>query len=203
MKRLIALTLAVALSACAPVNFVGDAPAIEVTSETPDRFELPARFAFARTVNGTVAAAGAREAKLWADLADQSQSLGTFTPLVSGETQRYRTRNHWRQIDERRDVLIDAARAQRYTYLILVAMNSSTGTADISLLHVASGGVMATAQATSPEGGRSGFWGNGLNNPKRLERQTLRIARAARPVLAEMLQGVAQRSTRPQHEPAS
>ena len=89
--------------------------------------------------------------------------------------------------------MIEAARQQRYNYLIMVRMYPETGSADVSLLDVGSSGAMATAQAVVPSGGQNGFWGGQINNPARLERATLKIAKATIPVVEEILLGAAKR----------
>ena len=155
------------LSACSAPHFVGDAPPVPVTSRTPEHFELPARFALARVVYGRIQAPGTEEEALWEDLAKRSESLGSFTPLITSDVGR------WYDTEENP---IKAARQQRYNYLLVVRMYPSTGSADVALLDVGSGGVMATAQAVATNGGQNGFWGRGINNPARLERATLKIA---------------------------
>lgn len=179
----IALSLAV-LSACSTPSFVVDAEPVPVTSTAPDHFELPARFAVARTVYGRTQATGSAEAAIWEALTNRTASLGDFSPLVIQETGfGYSQKN----------TLVDNAREQRYNYLLLVRMDPALGTADIVLFDTGSGAVMATAQAISPDGGRRGFWGGRIRNPNRLERATLRIAEAAVPVVDELLEGVARR----------
>ncbi len=83
MKLVIVAFLVALLGACSTPNFVGDAPPVPVTSETPPYFELPARFALARVVYGVPQAAGVEETALWTELADRSETLGSFAPLVS------------------------------------------------------------------------------------------------------------------------
>ena len=184
MKFMIVICSIALLCACSSPNFVGDAAPVPVTSTTPDHFELPARFAVARYVYGQTQTSGAKEAALWTDLAHRAKDLGSFTPLISSD-QPYQSgpRTH----------MIESARQQRYTYLLVVRMNPSEGSADVSLVHVGSGGVMATAQATSPSGGQKGFWGGRINNPARLDRQTLKIAQSTLPIVEEMLRGAALR----------
>lgn len=148
MKYMLIVCLAALLSACSTSSFVGDAPPVRMTDQTPGHFELPARFALARTVYGAAQPAGAEETALWADLVKRADSLGSFTPLVSGASL---------QAGSRQDNLIAIARRQRYKYLMLVRMHPETGSADVVLYHVGSGGVMATAQAVSPGGGQRGF----------------------------------------------
>ncbi|PYE85776.1 hypothetical protein [Pseudoroseicyclus aestuarii] len=184
MKILLIACLAACLGGCSAPNFVGDAAPISQVEETPDRFELPARFALARSVYGHAIPAGADEAALWTDLAERASSLGSFTPLVSSGMPSARGGTA---------ALIETARQQRYAYLILLRMQPETGSADIVLYHTASGGVMATAQAVSPAGGRRGFWGGPIRNPAQLERVTADIAQAALPVVEEMLRGIARR----------
>lgn len=82
-------------------------------------------------------------------------------------------------------------------YLVLVQMFPSTGSTDVALVDVGSGGVMATVQAVSPAGGPRGFWGGQIGNPSRLEGATLNIARATAPAIEEMLRGVAIGITKP------
>ena len=184
MKRYtIALGLII-LSACSTPSFVSDAQPVLTTSTAPDYFELPARFAVARTVYGSPQAASSVEAAIWEDLANRSEGLGSFRPLVTKETYfKYSTK----------DSLVKNAREQRYNYLLLVRMYPALGTADIVLFDTGSGAVMVTAQATSPDGGQRGFWGGQIRNPARLERATLKIAEAAAPVVEELLRGVAKR----------
>jgi hypothetical protein len=184
MKLLIIICFTALIGACSSPNFVGDAPPVPVTSRTPEHFELPARFAFARVVYGTTQTAGAEEAALWTDLADRSKALGSFAPLIGGVPL---------QVYGKYANLIETARAQRFNYLILVKMNPSTGSADIVLYDVGSGGVMVTMQAISPDGGQRGFWGGRIRKPARLERATLKIAKAAVPAVEEVLRGVAKR----------
>ncbi|WP_166415529.1 hypothetical protein [Cochlodiniinecator piscidefendens] len=184
MKIILMLCLAVLLGACNNPSFVGDARPIPVTSQTPEHFELPARFAFARTVYGSPQTAGAEEMELWENLAERAESLGNFSPLVGG----VQLRTHGRAAN-----LIETARQQRFNYLILVQMHPTTGAADIIVYHTGSGGVMATAQAVSPTGGRRGFWGGRIRNPARLDPVTLKIAHAALPVIEELLRGMTQR----------
>ena len=52
---------------------------------------------------------------------------------------------------------------------------------------------MATAQAVAKNGGQHGFWGGEINNPARLERATLKIAKAAIPTVEEILLGAVNR----------
>ena len=52
---------------------------------------------------------------------------------------------------------------------------------------------MATAQAVVPSGGQHGFWGGEINNPARLERETLKIAKATIPTVDEILLGAVKR----------
>ncbi len=184
MKLLIILCFTALLGACNNPSFVGDAPPVPVTSRTPEHFELPARFALARVVYGTTQTASAEEAALWTDLADRAKSLGSFAPLIGGVPLR---------VYGRGSNMIETARAQRFNYLILVQMHPSTGSADVVLYDVGSGGVMVTMQAVSPDGGQRGFWGGHIRNPARLERATLRIAQAAVPAVEEVLRGVAKR----------
>lgn len=174
------LSLAI-LSACSAPNFVTDAPVVPTTSTAPDYFELPARFAVARTVYGRPHASGSEEAAIWEQLANRSKDLGSFTPLVTQKT-------HFRE-----SALVAHARQQRYNYLLLVRMDPALGAADIVLFDTASGAVMATAQAVSPNGGQRGFWGGRIRNPARLERATLKIAEAAVPVVDQLLRGVVKR----------
>jgi len=172
------------LSACSAPHFVGDAPPVPVTSHTPEHFELPARFALARVVYGRTQAPSTEEEALWEGLAKRSESLGSFTPLITNDIRRW--------YDTEKD-LIEAARQQRYNYLLIVRMYPSTGSADVALLDVGSGGVMATAQAVAKTGGQNGFWGGEINNPARLERATLKIAKAALPTVEEILLGAVNR----------
>lgn len=184
MNRTALSLLFVLLSACSAPHFVGDAPPVPVTSQTPDHFELPARFGLARLVYGRPQAAGAKEEALWQDTAKRLESLGSFTQLITGQD------NGW-HINEKD--LISAARQQRYNYLLVVRMHPDTGSADVALLDVGSGGVMATAQAVAPGGGQNGFWGGEINNPARLERATLRLAKSAIPIVENLLLGAAER----------
>ncbi len=184
MKLFVITCFLAFLAACSAPSFVGDARPVPVISSTPNDFELPARFALARVVYGRTQAAGAKEVEIWTDLANRAESLGSFAPLVIGDANyRYSNRNS----------LVKTAREQRYNYLLLVRMYPETGSADIALVHVGSGGVMATAQAVSPSGGQRGFWGGRIRNPTRLERATLKIAQATAPVVEEMLLGAATR----------
>jgi hypothetical protein len=184
MKLMIIVCFATLLSACSIPTFVGDASSISETSTTPDHFELPARFAFARVVYGATQAASTKEAALWEDLSHRAEKFGSFSPLISGNVHRG---------SATRTNLIETARNQRYQYLLVVRMNPETGSADMIILHVGSGGVMATAQAVSLSGGRRVFWGGRINNPARLQRVTLEIAQATAPVVEEMLRGAAER----------
>jgi hypothetical protein len=172
------------LSACSAPHFVGDAPPVPVSSHTPEHFELPARFALARVVYGRIQAPGTEEEALWEDLAKRSESLESFAPLIASDDSR------WYVTEQN---LIKAARQQRYNYLLVVRMDPSTGSADVALLDVGSGGVMATAQAVAKNGGQHGFWGREINNPARLERATLKIAKAAIPTVEEILLGAVNR----------
>jgi len=180
MKFFVMTALVALLGACAPPHFVGDAPPVPVTSQAPDHFRLPARFAVARVVYGREQAPGIREQELWNDLAKRSASMGSFTPLASSD-------KNWRNTTAAS--LIEAARQQRYNYLLMVRMYPATGSANVELIDVGSGGVMATAQALAPGGGRNGFWGGEINNPSRLERATLNIAKATIPTVEEILRG--------------
>lgn len=128
--------------------------------------------------------AGPQEEALWADLAVRSGSIGSFSPLLTNDN------GGWRVTEAD---LIKTARQQRYNYLLTVRMDPETGSANIALLDVASGGVMATAQALAPSGGQHGIWGGEINNPARLERATLRIAKAAVPTVEDILLGAARR----------
>lgn len=172
------------LGACSAPHFVGDAPPVAVTSRTPDRFELPARFALARVVYGRTLAAGAEEQALWKDLAGRSASLGSFSPLVTRDLE------GWQIMEVK---LVEAARQQGYNYLLVVWMDPATGSADVILLDVGSGGKMATTQAVAPSGGQHGFWGGEIRNPARLERATLKIAKATVPKVEELLRGIVER----------
>ncbi|WP_395540717.1 hypothetical protein [Neotabrizicola sp. sgz301269] len=183
--KILALAISIALlGACSSPYFVGDAPPVPVTTQTPDHFELPARFAVARVVYGQTRAAGAEEQVLWKNLAEQSASLGSFSPLITGDLEGWR-------ISEGK--LIEAARRQNYNYLLVVWMEPATGSADVILLDVGSGGKMATAQAVAPSGGQHGFWGGEIRNPARLERATLKIAKATVPEVEELLRGIVER----------
>ncbi len=184
MKSHAVALMIVLLSACAQPSFVTDAQPVPATSETPDHFELPARFAVARTVYGRPQAPGPREAAIWEDLASRAKGFGTFAPLIKNE-------RSLRSPDRNR--LVEAAREQRYDYLLLVRMYPAHGSAEIVLFHTGSGGVMATAQAVSPDGGQRGFWGGQIRNPRRLDRATSRISKAAAPVVDDLLAGVAER----------
>lgn len=184
MKHVLIVGLAALLCACSEPSFVIDAPPVPAVTQTPDYFELPARFALARSVYGAYQPSSTDETALWSDLADKYDHIGEFFPLVlSGN----------RTLNLPENALLDAARAQRFNYLILVRMNPATGTADILLFHVGSGGLMATARAADPSGGRKGFWGGRINNPKRLEQSTLRISHASVPTVETMLRGVESR----------
>lgn len=182
MKRMMIFFFALLLSACDAPNFVADAPKVPVTTKTPEHFVLPARFALVRTVYGKIEAAGTEEQAIWTDLASRAENLGTFTPLIAPPAYRWRSGK-----------LFNTAREQRYNYLLLMRMNPANGSADVSLIDVGSGGVMATTQAVSPKGGQRGFWGGEISNPKRLERVTLNIAKATAPAVEDLLRGVAQR----------
>jgi len=184
MKLLAIAFFAALLSACSATHFVGDAPPVQVTTRTPEHFDLPARFAVARLVYGRAQTPAAEEAALWKELTERSKSLGSFTPLITGDPY------GWAAQDE---TLIKAARQQRYNYLLVVRMHPATGSADVALLHVGSGGVMATAQAVSPSGGQRGFWGGPIKNPARLNRVTLKIAKATIPTVEEVLNGAVAR----------
>ncbi|MEX0283630.1 MAG: hypothetical protein AB3N23_03375 [Paracoccaceae bacterium] len=184
MKPIFLASLMVLLCACSAPHFVGDAPPVPVTSKTPAKFDLPARFAFARVVYGDVQSPGAEEKALWEDLAGRTRGFGSVTQLVQTQTYGYRSSP---------EAMIEDARAQRFNYLLVVTFRPETGSADIVLFHVASGGAMVTGSATSPAGGRRGFWGGRIRNPTRLEHVTLRIARVAVPAVEDILRGVAER----------
>lgn len=184
MKPMAIAAFVALLGACSAPHFVADAPPVPVTSHTPEHFELPARFALARVVYGQIQAPGTEEEALWEDLAKRSESLGSFTSLITSDVGR------WYDTEENP---IKAARQQRYNYLLVVRMYPSTGSADVALLDVGSGGVMATAQAVAKNGGQNGFWGGKINNPARLERATLKIAKAAIPTVEEILLGAVNR----------
>jgi hypothetical protein len=184
MKLLAIASFLALLGACSAPHFVGDSPPVPVTSQTPGHFELPARFAVARVVYGRTQASGAEEEALWKDLAERSNGLGSFTPLVFSDN------GGWFASEAN---LIEAARQQRYNYLLMVRLYPETGSADVALLDVGSGGVMATAQTVVPSGGQHGFWGGEINNPARLERATLKIAKATIPTVEEILLGVVKR----------
>ncbi|MEP1586007.1 MAG: hypothetical protein ABJR46_06125 [Tateyamaria sp.] len=182
MKPMLFACCAALLSACAAPSFVGDAAPITITTETPEHFDLPARFAVARVVYGSTHAAGAEETSLWTDLADRATEIGSFTPLVIGES----NRRHWSKPNL---VLVENARAQRYDYLIKVQMYPSEGSAEVTLFHTGSAGVMATVQVASPGRGQRGFWGGRIKNPARLDRATLKIAKSTIPKVEDMLNG--------------
>lgn len=184
MKSLAIAAIVALLGACSAPHFVGDAPPVPVTSRAPDHFDLPARFAVARVVYRRVQAAGAEEEALWKDLAERSSGLGSFAPLITSDAV------GWYDTEAS---LVEAARQQRYNYLLVVRMYPATGSADVALMDVGSGGVMATAQAVAPSGGQHGFWGGEINNPARLERATLRIAKATIPTVEEILRGAVDR----------
>ena len=80
MKHLILIVFTVLLAACSDPRFVADAPAVPKTSNTPKHFDLPARFAYVRTVYGAQSAAGAKESALWADLANSYRRSGKLFP---------------------------------------------------------------------------------------------------------------------------
>ncbi|MEP5758661.1 MAG: hypothetical protein ABJ327_04970 [Litoreibacter sp.] len=184
MKLMILICSFALLTACEAPSFVGDGAIVPATSKAPDHFELPARFAVARIVYGSMQAASVQEAGLWTGVAQRFSNLGSFSPLVASVPRRGYAR---------RDNLIEIDRKQRYNYLLLLRMTPSAGFADVALIDVGSGGVMATVQAVSPSGGRRGFWGQRINNPARLARVTLKIAEATIPSVEEMLRGVAAR----------
>ncbi|GFE51927.1 hypothetical protein So717_36800 [Roseobacter cerasinus] len=117
-------------------------------------------------------------------MANRSKTLGSFTPLT-----RKLPNTRYSQTKD----LVEAAREQRFNYVLLVRMYPSTGAADVMLLHAGSGGVMATATAVSPSGGQRGFWGGQIRNPARLERATLKIAKAAMPLVEDTLRGATMR----------
>ena len=187
MKPIAVCFLLALLCGCSVPSFVADAPPVPVTASTPDRFELPARFALVRTVYGVPQAASAKETESWTDLANRSKTLGSFATLVVGDGQYGR----YSQVNTAN--LITIARKQRYNYLLMVMMSPHTGSADVSLMHVGSGGVMATARAVSTGGGQRGFWGGQIRNPARLARTTLKIAKATAPVIEDLLRGAAER----------
>ena len=189
MRILAVATLIALLSGCAAPHFVADAPPVPVTKQIPDHFELPARFAVARIVYGRIQLAGAEEEALWSALAKKSARLGSFTPLIFTPSIAL-SRGGWLVTEAE---LIEVARQQRYNYLLVVRMYPETGSADVALLDVGSGGTMVTAQAVEPSGGQRGFWGGEIGNPARLERVTLRIAKATIPTVEEVLLGVATR----------
>ena len=110
----------------------------------------PTYAALAPVVYGRIQAPGTEEEALWEDLAKRSESLGSFAPLIASDVSR------WYVTEEN---LIKVARQQCYNYLLIVRMYPSTGSADIALLDVGSGGVMATAQAVAKNGGQNGFRG--------------------------------------------
>ncbi|MEP2892398.1 hypothetical protein [Tateyamaria sp.] len=180
MKPMLFACCAALLSACAAPSFVGDAAPITITTETPEHFDLPARFAVARVVYGSTHPAGAEETSLWTDLADRAAEIGSFTPLVTGDS----NRRYWSNPN-----LVENARTQRYDYLIKVQMYPSEGSAEVTLFHTGSAGVMATVQVASPGRGQRGFWGGRIKNPARLDRATLKIAKSTIPKVEDMLNG--------------
>ena len=176
------VVLLVVVSACSlPPNFISDASPVPVVAQTPDHFELSARFAFVRSVYGRAQPAGGAEAELWEELIEDYSRLGTFSPFV-GEYPIFYIHD--------RTKMLETARAQRFNYLIVTDMNPTTGAADVRLFHVGSGGLMATTRAVSEFGGQRGFWGGKIRNLRRLERATLRIARAAVPSVEKLLDGI-------------
>lgn len=183
MKILAVLSLTALLCACDAPHFVADAPPIPVTKQAPDHFEFPARIALARSVYGQIAPPSAKEAALWQDLADRAQGFGSFTPLTS-------LQKHW----EPTATTVAQAREQRFNYLILVELDPTRGAAKIFLYDTGSGAVMATTQAVTERGGQKGFWGGRIHNPARLDRATLRIAKAAVPAIEELLREAAKRT---------
>ncbi len=184
MKLYAAILIVGFLTACSPTHFVGDADRVPVTSTAPSHFDLPARFALARVVYGSPQPASRKEAALWEDLANRASRFGSFSPLVVGDY-------GYRSGDT--GYLVDRAREQRYDYVLLVRMRPASGSADIVLVHAGSGGVMATAQAISPDGGQRGFWGGEIRNPRKLDRATLKIAQEAVPAVEELLRGMVER----------
>lgn len=180
MIRPAMILFALCLSACDVPTFIGDAPAVAQSSATPEHFTLPARFALVRTVYGVPRAASAREAELWSQLSNRADEVGVFAPL------RYNGRSG--------SAMFEAAREQRFNYVIVVRYLPSTGAAQIDLFDAASGGLMATADAVSDQGGARGFWSWRISNTARLDRVTYRIAEAAHPQVEAMLQGVIERA---------
>lgn len=185
MKSILCIVLAASLlSACADATFVTDAAPVEVSAETPDHFELPGRFALVRTVYGRETGASQSELDMWAEIAERHRAMGHFSPLVSGNT--------FNRLAGRQS-LIETAREQRFTYLLLMAISPGAGTSNISLYHVGSGGVMATARASVPGQARRGFWGGRIRNPQRLARVAEKIVLGSSATVENMLLGVAMR----------
>ncbi len=183
MKRIIIAAALSLLTACSGANFIADAPPVPVTSQVPDHFELPARFALVRLVYNQPEPAGFDETALWDALAERSASLGQFSALQIGRRSNGSPLEHY----------LNTARQQRFNYMIVTSMDPNTGSAQVSLYDVGSGGLMATSDAVTERGGQRGFWGGSIRNPARLERATLRIARAVLPEIEELLQGVVDR----------
>ena len=184
MKYVLILALAALLAACSGPHFIADAPPVRATTETPDNFEMPARFAIVRMVYNQPQSAGYEEAGLWESLAQRSSAMGTFHALQIGP-RNYRPN----QLDH----MLNEARQQRFNYMIVNAMNPSNGSAQVAVYDVASGGLMATTSAVTRAGGQRGFWGGPIRNPTRLNRVTLSIAEAALPNVEALLRGMVER----------
>lgn len=184
MRSFLILAALSLFAACSPPNFVSDAEPIRITSQTPDHFELPARFALVRLVYNQVQPASHAEAALWSDLADRSAAVGHFSEL-----QTHRGRYWSGDLDQ----LLVQAREQRFNYLIINTLNLDSGSAQVAVYHVGSGGLMATTRAVSEAGGRRGFWGGRIRNPALLDRTTLRITNALLPEVEVLLRGMLDR----------
>ena len=179
--RPLALLLTLAVSACGGTHFTMDAPPVARTSQAPDHFDLPSRFAVVRTVYGQPAHASGPEALLWDGLAQTHENIGTFVPLTLPNSQRL-------------DAMAEAARAQRFPYLMILALEPGTGTGEARLIHTGSGAVMAAAHASTESGGRNGFWGGRILNTPRRDRVSLRIAEALAPEVEALLDGMQARA---------
>lgn len=190
-----AILAALLLAACAP-DFPMDAAPVAFVATVPGGtpgqaapLHFPARIGVARVVYRSLTPATGDERAMWEELTAQAGALGSFVPLSGASGDRALSG------PKRHDHLRQAAAQQRLEYLLLVDLEPGTGIASALFIDVATGGILATAEAASPRGGAQGFWGGRITNSDRLARVTAPMSAALLPEIVAMLNGLAARAS--------
>lgn len=167
-----------------------DSASVAAAAAHEPRLEFPARIGVIRLVYGRLTTIPSEERALFTEALDGRDNWGEFVMLGPLEAQLNRIPAMGaRPLEYRR---LGASR--HLDYILFLAYDPTRNSAEALFMDVRSGYPYASIEADVPGSGATNFWGNRLRNPARIDRESLRLARALAPELSGMFAGFSERA---------